>query len=277
MRNQGRELAAQKAADFLRERFGLPLDEENLRPPIGLILGTGWGDTLELKDIQRVPFADIPGFPPLEMIEGHAREVVCGTIDGVRTIALRGRVHLNEAPADPNLYKAVRQQVEMLLQLGVKRLILTCAVGGLGKVYVGDVVLIDGFCTLFAPNMPLYAGEFVTPESIIDQKTIEEILQTKADDKTFRKGGHVMVPGPFFEGVKYDKGFLASTGCDVVGMSVLPEACVAALYEGVRVLPIAFVTDGVEVCTHEENMRKAKEASGKLGDFLRTVIAFYSR
>ena len=82
-----------------------------------------------------------------------------------------------------------------------------------------------------------------------------------------------MVRGPFFEGRKYDKTTLARTGASVVGKSVLPEACVASVYDGVRVLALSFVTnDDVEEHSHEENQRAAKAAAPKLGDFLSEVI-----
>lgn len=265
MRHAPSEQSAKKAASFLRDRLKIVPGSE----PVGLILGTGWGDVLAFDAGRSVAFEEIPGFGALEPLEGHARQVVCGTLAGREVIALRGRIHLNEKPADPNLYAMVRLQVEMLLQLGVKKFILTCAVGSLTRdIGVGDIVVIDGFITLFAPQMPLFAGEFCSPEDAIDQKVLAAI------DSRLRRGGYAMIPGPFFEGRKYDKKILANTGAAVVGMSVLPEACVAALYPGVSVLPIAFVTNtAFEEHTHEENLRRAKAAATSLGDALTRIVS----
>ncbi|MBI2099295.1 purine-nucleoside phosphorylase [Candidatus Uhrbacteria bacterium] len=267
------EQMAITAAEFLKRSW--KIDSSN-QPEVGLILGTGWGEVLEFDQSSRHPFAVIPGFNKIVHLEGHAREVVCGTLSGKRFVALRGRMHLNERPADPELYAAARLQVEMLVKLGVKKFILTCAAGSLVKsVGVGDIVLIDGFVTLFAPEMPLFAGEFCSPEDAIDLEWEKQIFNNDARNFPFKiaSGGHVMVRGPFFEGRKYDKKFLASTGAAVVGMSVLPEACVASLYEGVKVLPLAFITNtAFEEHSHEENQRRAKEKAEHLGKFLGAIV-----
>lgn len=280
------KLRAIKAADFLRDH--LKIDESN-DPEVGLVLGTGWGDVLEFDTDRRVAFKDIPGFGGLEELEGHAREVALGTISGHRFVALRGRVHANERSADPELNAMVRLQMEMLIHLGVKKFIVTCAAGSLiPSVKVGDVVFIDGFVTLYAPDMGLFAGEFCSPEDAIDQELAKKIFNNAMPGLPlkFHSGGHVMVRGPFFEGRKYDKKILASrvativsgtimesTGAIVVGMSVLPEACYTSLYEGVKILPIAFVTNTAsEEHSHEENMKRAREKAAYLGALLGRIV-----
>lgn len=276
MRHEPSEKAAAAAAHFLRRR--LAYDGET--SPIGLVLGTGWGDVLPYDRSRRVPFEDIPGFGGLDRLEGHAREVVSGVLAGREFIALRGRIHLNERPADPGLYAMNRLQVEMLIQLGVKRLILTCAAGSLSDgIEVGDVMLIDGFITLFAPDMPLYAGEFCSPEDALDRDTrsLALMLSDRHDRADalpipLKSGAYAMLRGPFFEGRRHDKGILASFGAAAVGMSVLPEACIASLYEDVRVLPLAFITNTAsEAHSHEENVRRAKASSAHLGALLETL------
>jgi len=269
VRNQEAEARARQAAAYIRQKLSLT---EEVR--IGVILGTGWGDTLKLENVQEIDFAEIPGFekmPPA--IEGHARKLVYGTVAGRPVLALKGRLHVNEDPVGERQYPLVRLQVEMLLQLGVYVLILTCAAGGLaGRVDVGDIVIIDGFVTLFAPTMPLYGGEFCSPEDALNRK-LARIAFDLGEEDGIKTGGHVMLRGPFFEGRKYDKCNLARTGASVVGMSVLPEACVAALYDGVHVLALAFVTnDDVEEHSHDDNQRAAKAAAAKLSGYLTKVI-----
>lgn len=226
----------------------------------------------------------IPGFGALEKLEGHARELVVGCVRGKRVLALRGRIHLNEAPADLILAKMVRLQIEMLIQLGVQRLILTSAVGALtppsasvghigqDRLAVGDICVVNGFVTLFAPAMPLWGGEFCSPEDTLDHRLGRVALEECCDLRAV-SGGHVMVRGPQFEGRLFDKKLLAQTGAKVVGMSGLPEACVAALYPDVRVLFLCFVTnDDVEEHSHEENLARAKASSPKLGGYLVRII-----
>lgn len=276
MRNKPLENKAHVAALRIRSQLGI-----KEAPAIGLVLGTGWGDAITFDDAREIPFGHITGFEDLAQLEGHARRVVYGKLGGVPVIALRGRVHLNERPNDPALAMMVRLQTEMLLQMGVKTLIVTCAAGALSKdgkhgLSVGGICVVDGFVTLYAPEMPLVAGEFCSPEDTLDER-----LQRIACDLAFGSGyelsascgGHVMVRGPFFEGRKYDKQLLANTGASVVGMSLLPEACVAALYPGVKVLGLAFITNGMlEEHSHEENVKRAKEKSAKLGAYLARIV-----
>ena len=275
------EQAAKGAARFLRSHLGISGEQ----PPIGIVLGTGWGEALGLDRQRAVAFKEIPGFGHLDQLEGHAREVVFGLLHGQPVIALRGRVHLNERPADPALHAMVRLQVEMLLQLGVNTLILTCAAGSLKEeISVGDIVLIDGFVSLFAPDMPMFAGEFYSPDDTIDQEMIDKVMEETRLPLQVRRGSYVMVRGPFFEGRKYDKRLLQqqfanimqSGLIDTIGMSTLPEACVAAVY-GARTLPLAFVTNtAIEEHSHEENQRRARTQSAHLGGLLAKIVALYA-
>lgn len=286
MVNQRAEEAAVKAANDLRRRFGGRSDEELFGLQIGLVLGTGWGDSLRLEFPTEIDLGTIEGFDivrRLGAIEGHRRTVLDGNsmyAGGIKTIlrssrvcALRGRLHLNEDYANPELAAAVRLQTEMLIKLGVKALIVTSAVGSLTpEVEVGDIVVVDGFCTLFAPDMPLHSGEFCSPEDVLLKH--QELASAVVERVTGRRrtGGHVMVRGPFFEGRKYDKVFLRSTGASVVGMSMLPEASIAALH-GIPMIGLGFVTNTAdETHSHEENQRRAKGRSADLGKVLTALI-----
>ena len=267
MDSYGYRVLARDAAAKLVSALGI--DPEH-PPSIGCVLGTGWGKTLDFgPDSKTTPFADIPGFSGLQTLEGHARQVVYGKVADKPVIALRGRVHANE-----DVDTALRIQIEMLVHLGVKTLILTCAAGSLDlAIDVGSVVLIDELITLFAPQRPLCTGEFCTPNSTIDTLKIEALESAfRSSSIRVHRGKHVMVLGPDFEGPT-DKKILASFGASVVGMSILPEVRVAALYAGVKVIPIAFVTnDAVEKHSHTENQRRAEAASPYLGALLEQVI-----
>lgn len=271
-RHQKSETAAWRASSLILSRLGLA------GVKTALILGTGWGDTLKLEGEEELPFGDIPGFDDLDKLEGHARCVVAGKLAGeIPVVMLKGRVHLNESPAGESLPKMVRLQTEMLCQLGIKNLIVTCGAGSLDPaVKPGDIAVIDGFFSLGGtPPMPLYAGEFCSPEDTLSGELMYKAFVVCQElGIPGIKGGYAMVRGPQFEGRKYDKPFLVRTGAKLVGMSTLPEACVAALYPEVRVLALAFVTNGMaEEHSHESNIAAAKASKESLGDFLtRTVI-----
>lgn len=268
-RNFARETAAIMAAQTIRDEALIFDDIE-----IGLVLGTGWGDALSVENAYRNPFYQIPGFDSLGKLAGHARELVIGFVAGKRVAILRGRVHMNEDPFNPNIPKMVRLQTDLLMHLGVRKLVVTSAVGSLGgRLRVGDVGVADGFCTFFAGTMPLWAGEFCSPEDTLDPDLRLVALQARNRKIKTKAVGHIMVRGPHFEGRKYDKGILAGMGLGMVGMSMLPEACVAALYD-CKVLGLGFTTDDdVEECTHEVNLARARAASPYLGILLERIVA----
>lgn len=243
---------------------------------IGLVLGTGWGDSLKPDGQREVNLKDLPGFETLGELEGHDRCLVLGNVGNKQILALRGRVHLNEGHT-PDIPEMVRLQTEMLLQLGVEKLIVTSAVGSLNShVGAGDLVIVKSFLTLFAPPMPLWGGEFCSPEDALDislASSVSRICRNGSLHIVSHFVTHAMVRGPFFESRKIDKDILRSLGADVVGMSMLPEACVAALF-GAKVIGLGFVTNTAsEVHSHEANMARVKQEKEKLSLLLKNLVA----
>jgi len=252
---------------------------EGKTPEIAIILGTGWGDALpDFNNIASLKWLGFPG-DSIQDIEGHSRTVVYGELGGKKVIALRGRIHLNEHSTDPNIPMMARLQVQMFLEMGVRKFIITNAAGSLKKdCQVGDVVVADGFVTLFAPAMPLFAGEFCSPEDKLSPRMREIASETKVlkDGKILltHQGGYAMLRGSFFEGRRYDKAFLRLTGASTVGMSTLPEMCIIALYPDTEALCLSFITNSdSEEHSHESNQARAKQASPLLGAYLEQIIS----
>lgn len=267
-----REQEAKDLAGRIREEYAITSPIET-----GVILGTGFGDKLDFTGFDAMNLASDPSFNNLQHLEGHKRRLLFGNIGGKEIIALSGRIHLNEDPGNSDIYKMVRLQTEVMLQLGVKKLIVTCAAGSLPgrkNIQVGDLVVIDSFVTLFAPQMPLWAGEFCSPEDALSEHLIETACGLKnIYESHIHYAGYAMVLGPFFEGRKHDKRLLAESGAQLVGMSTLPEACVAALYPDVEMLGLAFVTnDAIAEHSHEQNLKTAESKSELLSRYLENLI-----
>lgn len=246
------------------------------KPRIGLILGSGWGDAIDFDPLHERPLSTIQGFEALAAlnpIAGHPRLIQLAEIADHDVIVLHGRIHLNEAPNNPDVARMARLQIEMLDCLGVNVLIATCAVGSLSRVFsVGDIAIINGLITLFAPDMPLWGGEFCSPEDALDTPLSLIALDSSGFGLSVSTAAYAMVRGPQFEGRKHDKGILREAGGDVVGMSILPEACIAALYN-MRMLALGFVTNSPsETHDHETNVARVKAASQQLAGYLNRII-----
>ncbi len=268
------------AAEIYRRMDAQPGWDGRRDITVGLVLGTGWGDALVLHGSTQIPFGEIPGFEALGALDGHRRVLEIGFLDEARdtppVAVLRGRVHMNEDPRDPAVPRMVRLQVAMLCELGARRLVLTCAAGSLtSRFRVGDLAYLQSFVMFGNEEMPLWAGEFVSPEDALARGLADYAIT--AAERTglvlHEDSAHAYVRGPHFEGRSHDKGTIKRLGATTVGMSVKPECCVAALY-GAQALGIAFITnDDVEAHEHETNVARAKAAGGKLGAFLSGLVS----
>lgn len=126
---------------------------------IGLILGSGLGDSLSpLEDARALSYRDIPGFP-VSTVPGHRGEWVCGTLHGKRVAVMRGRFHFYEGYSVQDVTLPVR----VMRQLGVHTLVVTNAAGGVNTGFApGDLMLIrdminySGLNPLMGPNLDAF-------------------------------------------------------------------------------------------------------------------------
>jgi purine-nucleoside phosphorylase len=294
MRDRKLEKEAASAAEDIRCFFGF---KKSLRIKTAILLGTGWGNAFTVGGFRKMPLTEISGFTHLDrfkQVEGHERLLLYGEFGGEQVLALKGRIHLNESIMDYQLYRMVRLQVEMLFHLGVKNFIITSAVGSLDEgIEVGDVAVVNSLLTLFAPNMPLKGGEFCSPEDVLPSINTQDRIFSLAQEVGLKAipATHAMVLGPFFESRKVDKVVLKMLGADVVGMSLLPELCISALYKdeeveeinhitgekmilgGIKPIGVCFVTNSSsEIHSHETNQERAIAKQVLLTRFLEKIV-----
>jgi len=269
------ELAA-KVAKRLREDHGIKPESFDA----GIELGSGFGDALTFDKVHaNIPMKGISEFMSLSRydIPHHARTIVIGELGGKLVIAQRGRVHMNEDPDDPaTINRMVRLQIELMIHLGIKRLILTAAVGSTGRkesyFRIGEICVVDELITRWAGDLPLYSGEFHNPEICLDKELRAKALAAATEAGLSAKPGrHIMYRGPLFE-TPHDKRLMAQEGGDVVGMSVLPECCIASLYS-LPTVALTCITDAEsETPDHEMHVRRLKESSARLGGMITKLV-----
>ncbi len=245
------------------------------KPVMGLILGSGLGSFADtLDDATVIPFADIPGFP-VPSVAGHAGNLVFGTHMGKAVIALSGRVHYYEGLPQSEITIPVR----VLARLGVKKLLLTNAAGGVNLDFsAGALMLItdhinySGQNPLIGKNLDEFGVRFPDMSDIYT-KTLRETLKEKALSKgiALREGVYAMYSGPNYETPAEIRMFRV-LGADAVGMSTAPEAIVAA-HAGMQVIGVSCITNmaaGVldQKLDHAEVVETANRVKG---EFLQVV------
>lgn len=258
------------SAEWLRGKLPHP-------PLVGVILGSGLGDFADGVD-ERVTIAyrSIPGFPSSAVL-GHSGTLVAGTVRGVPTVVLSGRVHFYEGHKMP----AVVFPARVLGLLGCRTVIVTNAAGGIDRSFrSGNLMLIDDHINAFGTNPLVGANdEDLGPRFPDMSDAYRKDLRTlalavaKRQHVPLRHGVYVGVHGPSYETPAEIRAFRA-WGADAVGMSTVPEV-IALNQMGVGVLGISCITNmAAGVLKQKLDHREVLETTQRVkGDFVRLLTA----
>jgi len=231
-----------KAADFLTKALSAKAFE---RPSLAVILGSGLGEFADgLSSRQAIPFSAVPHFP-LSSVAGHSGNVVLGRIGSAPVLCLQGRVHYYEG----HDMRAVTFPIRVFARLGIRRLIVTNASGGINPRFrPGDLMLIRDHISLFCPN-PLIGpneaslGPRFPDMSAAYSEPLRQLARSCARGLKFSlgEGVYASVTGPSYESPAEIR-MLKRLGADAVGMSTVPEVIVAR-HMGVECLGISHITN----------------------------------
>lgn len=257
-------------------------DRVSLRPRVGVILGSGLGPLAEsVEHAQRVAAAEIPGWPS-STVEGHAGQLVFGSLEGQPVMIQQGRVHYYEGYSMAQLGLPVRA----MQRLGVETLIVTNAAGAVNPEFgPGELMLIRdhvnligmaGLTPLRGPNLDVFGPRFPDMGRAYDRDYLALARRLGAElGLGLREGVYVCLAGPTFE-TPADLRFLRGIGVDAVGMSTVPEVIVAR-HGGLRVLGVSGISnkanlDGETVTTHQEVLEAGSLILPKLTALIRGFI-----
>lgn len=261
-------------------------DQDDLaRPRLVAVLGSGLGGVVDLLDQTprvSIPYDEIPNVPR-PAVEGHAGELVAGTVAGTPALLLAGRAH----PYEGHSQRESTLLLRAALALGPRTLVLTNAAGGLNPEFEpGDLMLIGDHLNLSAdnplrgPNLDRFGPRFPPMTDAYDPE-----LRAAARDAAARtgvplhEGVYVMLAGPSYE-TRAEMRMLRGLGGDAVGMSTAHETIVAR-HAGVRVLGFSLITnmatDDVESgATHAEVIEVGRIGAERLvrllGDLLPRIV-----
>ena len=249
-------------------------------PDTAVILGTGLGDLVNHIDIKKeIPYSEIPNFP-VSTVEGHSGKLIFGNLGGKYIMAMQGRFHYYEGYD----MKQVTFPVRVMQKLGVKRLFVSNAAGGMNKEFqVGDVMVITDHINLF-PENPLRGKNYdeLGPRFPAMTEAYSLGLIRMADDIAREEGIRLMhgvyvgTAGPTFETpAEYE--YFRIIGGDAVGMSTVPEVIVAN-HAGMTVFGVSVITDLggkdiKEVPTHEEVQKAAVKAQPVMTHIIKEMLA----
>jgi purine-nucleoside phosphorylase len=244
--------AVAEAARTVQERIGDV-------PDVAVVLGSGLGAFAgSLADATVVPYSIIPHWPAAKIV-GHAGELVAGSVEGRRVLALSGRAHVYEGHAMSVATFATR----VLGLLGVKVLVLTNAAGGINTSFaqgalmlISDHINLMGSNPLVGPNDERFGARFPDMTMAYSPR-LRQMAREAAAALRIRveEGVYVAVTGPSYETPAEIRAFRVM-GADAVGMSTVPETIVAR-HMGMEVAGISCITNmaaGVlpEPLVHEE-------------------------
>jgi len=216
-----------------------------VRPEVGIVLGTGLGNfATAMPDAAAIPYHEIPHFPTTG-VESHAGELLAGTLGGRATIVLSGRAHYYEGYT----MRQVTFPLRVLRALGVHTLVVTNAAGGMNPGYESaDIVMVTdhinlmGDNPLLGPNDDSLGPRFPDMSEPYDRALAGIARDVALEERIrLREGVLAAVAGPNLE-TRAEYRFLRWGGADLVSMSLVPEAIVAA-HAGMRLLAFAVVTD----------------------------------
>ena len=246
---------------------------------VAVVLGSGLGDFADhLGNAFTIPYARIPHFPASRVI-GHAGALVVGELAGKKVLALSGRVHVYEGHDLQTVTFAVRA----LGQLGVPRVILTNAAGGISPncargalMVIDDHINLLGNNPLVGPNDDRFGVRFPDMTYVYSQQ-LRAIADeaAKAAGVPIQHGVYIAVLGPSYETPAEIRAF-RTLGADAVGMSTVPEA-IALRHMGVEVLGISCITNAAagvfpQPLHHSEVMETTQQVKGQFIALLEGII-----
>jgi len=256
-------LKLNESLDYIKSSLG------STEYPVAMILGSGLSYlSEEMENKTEISTASIPHYPK-STVAGHKGAIIAGTLAGKLLLIMSGRVHFYEGYTP----EEVVYPINVLKGLGVQKLILTNAAGGINSSFIpGDLMILTGFINKLPFNPrpdQLNSNPFSTD--------LNRFIQTAAQkiDMAIKSGIYTAMTGPSFE-TPAEIRYLKTIGSDAVGMSTVPEALMAD-YLKIEVAAISCISNlaaGIsgEKLTHEEVQETADKVKGRFLQLLKELM-----
>jgi purine-nucleoside phosphorylase len=261
-----------ETAAFLGKRL-------RIRPVIGLMTGTGLGDSATGMDIDAsFPYSEIPHFPTAT-VESHLGQLTLGQMCEKPVMALQGRFHLYEGYSPLEVTFPIR----VMQALGVKVLVLSNAAGGLNPAFSpGNIMVISDHLNLTGKNPLMGTNEDSWGDRFPDMSRVYDpqlaALAQKAGHESgvaMQSGVYAGLSGPSLE-TPAEVRYLKIIGADAVGFSTVQEV-IAGIHAGMRVIALSIITnvhtpDAPEPASVADIIACAEKIAPLLGNIIQEVI-----
>ncbi|TYP77831.1 purine-nucleoside phosphorylase [Paenibacillus methanolicus] len=263
----------------IKEAAAYIQSKTSIQPEIGLIMGSGLGvlgDYIEHPVV--IPYHDIPHFP-VSTVEGHAGELLIGTLSNRPVVLMRGRFHMYEGYG-PEL---TAFPVRVMKAIGAAKLVVTNAAGGINTNFqAGDLMLISdqinltGRNPLIGPNDNELGVRFPDMSEAYSGRLralAREVAQQQGFD--LQEGVYLSVLGPSYE-TPAEIRMMRTLGADAVGMSTVAEV-IAARHAGLEVLGISCISNmasGIlnQPLSHDEVMETTEAVKSRFLGLVQGVM-----
>ena len=248
-------------------------------PQVAIILGSGLGVLAdEMEERQVIDCRDIPNYP-VSTVPDHAGIWVLGKLNNVPILALKGRVHTYEGYSA----RRVTYSIRLMAQLGISRLVVTNASGGINKSFKpGDLMVITDHINFMFDN-PLVGDNkipanqrFVDLYEAYDKKYIQGALNVSNSLNIPVKTGVLLTSkGPTYE-TAAEINMARILGADSATMSTVPEV-IAAKQMKMRVFGISCITNmatGItgQKLSHEEVQETANRIKEQFVSLMKEIL-----
>ncbi|MDZ7359991.1 MAG: purine-nucleoside phosphorylase [candidate division KSB1 bacterium] len=237
----------QQAASFIKTKVGAI-------PQLAAILGSGLGPFADAaQKAVSISTSVIPNYP-VSTVSGHAGRWVLGEIEGKPILLMQGRIHTYEGYP----ISRVTFPVHLMAEIGVKKLIVTNAAGGVNPLFKpGDLMLIDDHINLMFAN-PLRGqhehkwGPRWPDMSDPYSRELQEVAMSVARELQIplRRGVLLASKGPSYESAA-EVQMARRLGADALTMSTVPEV-ITAVYRRMNVLGISCITNLATGLSHQK-------------------------
>jgi purine-nucleoside phosphorylase len=246
---------------------------------LGIILGSGLDEVhAMMEDQMSLEYDSIPHMT-VTTAPGHTGMLRFGRIGEMQVLVFCGRFHYYEGHP---MWRVV-YPVRIIQALGVPRVLVTAAAGGLNDTYTtGDLVLVNDHINLMPDNPlrglsdPRLGDRFPDMTDGYNKEWRHQIMSIAADlGITLKTGIYAGLQGPNLE-TQAECDFLRRVGADLVGMSVVPEI-ITGVQAGIRMAALCVISNMAwhggkgGQSTVEEILAQAQSSAPVLASLIRAV------